>query len=200
MGKKWITNHIRDRYYRAAKKSGYRSRAAYKLLQIQKRFKILRPGSVVLDLCCSPGSWLQVIRRFVGERGIVVGVDLVKVPKLNGVLFIQADIYDSDIVKKIVQLSNREKFDVVLSDCSPKLSGVKDLDNFRQIALAERSLEIALSLLKKNGTFVTKVFQGQEFEKYSKKVKDSFLKVFFFKPFASRQKSPEMYIIAKILK
>ena len=200
MGKRWIKDHVRDTYYKSAKKEGYRSRAAYKLIQIQKKFKILRPGISVLDLCCAPGSWLQVIRRFVGPSGFIVGVDIEKMPKLKDITFIQADIFSDDIIEKVVNISGKKNFDAVLSDCSPKLSGIKDLDNFRQISLAERSLEIAQALLNTHGVFVSKLFQGAEFKKYTQRVKEIFQKVFFYKPPASRQQSPEIYIVAKRLK
>ena len=197
MGKRWIAEHIKDRYYRESKLLGYRSRAAFKLIQIQKKFKIFKPGYKVLDLCSAPGSWMQVAKEFVGTHGLVIGVDISPITPIENTKFLKVDIFDEKIIDKIFELTGGEKFNVIISDCSPKLTGIKSLDVARQISLVERAYEIAHLLLSKGGNFVAKFFQSNDFKNIETKIRKDLRKVFIHKPMASRKGSFEMFLIAK---
>ncbi|MHA1833289.1 MAG: RlmE family RNA methyltransferase [Candidatus Baldrarchaeia archaeon] len=195
MGKDWLKKRRRDFYYRKAKLEGLRSRAAYKLEQLDKKFKIFKGVKKVLDLCCAPGGWLQYSLSRIGEDGLIIGVDLVEISPLPNVYFIQGDITREETLEKIVKVANG-KIDLVLSDCSPNVSGIWELDHARQIYLAETSLKIARKVLRKGGKFVVKVFQGDLFNNYLDKVREFFKIVKVTKPEASRKESAEMYVIA----
>jgi len=188
----------KDYYYFRARKEGYRSRAAYKLKEIATRFDIFRGVNAVLDLCCSPGGWLQVAKEYLGDKGVVIGVDLSEIERMNGVIFIKGDIQDEKIVHEILRVTN--KVDLVLSDCSPKVSGIWSLDHERQLQLARASLSIAKMLLREGGSLVLKVFQGAGYESLLDEVRLSFKKVYTTKPSASRKQSAEMYVVAKYFK
>jgi len=195
LGKDWLKKRKRDFYYRKAKLEGLRSRAAYKLKQLDKKFKIFKGVKKVLDLCCAPGGWLQYSLSRIGEDGLIIGVDLVEIAPLPNVRFIRGDITREETLEKIVKVANG-KIDLVLSDCSPNVSGIWELDHARQIYLAETSLKIARKVLRKGGKFVVKVFQGDLFNNYLDKVREFFKIVKVTKPEASRKESAEMYIIA----
>mgnify|MGYP000291762274 FL=1 len=195
MGKDWLKKRRRDFYYRKAKLEGLRSRAAYKLEQLDKKFKIFKGVKKVLDLCCAPGGWLQYSLSRIGNDGLIIGVDLVEIAPLPNVYFIRGDITREETLEKIVKVANG-KIDLVLSDCSPNVSGIWELDHARQIYLAETSLKIARKVLRKGGKFVVKVFQGDLFNNYLDKVRAFFKMVKVTKPEASRKESAEMYIIA----
>lgn len=195
MGKDWLKKRRRDFYYRKAKLEGLRSRAAYKLEQLDKKFKIFKGVKKILDLCCAPGGWLQYSLSRIGDDGLIIGVDLVEIAPLPNVYFIRGDITREETLEKIVKVANG-KIDLVLSDCSPNVSGIWELDHARQIYLAETSLKIARKVLRKGGKFVVKVFQGDLFNDYLDKVREFFKIVKVTKPEASRKESAEMYIIA----
>jgi len=195
LGKDWLKKRRRDFYYRKAKLEGLRSRAAYKLEQLDKKFKIFKGVKKVLDLCCAPGGWLQYSLSRIGNDGLIIGVDLVEIAPLPNVYFIRGDITREETLEKIVKVANG-KIDLVLSDCSPNVSGIWELDHARQIYLAETSLKIARKVLRKGGKFVVKVFQGDLFNNYLDKVRAFFKMVKVTKPEASRKESAEMYIIA----
>jgi len=192
---RWLEERKRDEFYRMAKLEGYPSRAAYKLIEINKKFKIMKRGDHVLDLGCAPGGWLKVSKEFVGEDGLVLGVDIVPT-RVEGTLFIKGDITEDGVVEKIKE-GHWEYFDVVISDCSPKLTGFKDLDEARALVLAEHALRIAKNLLKKGGNLVVKFFMGKDFDGFLREVKRVFSSVKTFKPSASRKRSNEIYVIAK---
>jgi len=194
LGKDWLKKRRRDFYYRKAKLEGLRSRAAYNE-QLDKKFKIFKGVKKVLDLCCAPGGWLQYSLSRIGEDGLIIGVDLVEIAPLPNVYFIQGDITREETLEKIVKVANG-KIDLVLSDCSPNVSGIWELDHARQIYLAETSLKIARKVLRKGGKFVVKVFQGDLFNNYLDKVREFFKIVKVTKPEASRKESAEMYVIA----
>ncbi|MHA1632516.1 MAG: RlmE family RNA methyltransferase [Candidatus Freyarchaeota archaeon] len=185
----------KDYYYFKARREGYRSRAAYKLKQIAVKFKIFQDVKKVIDLCCAPGGWLQVAREFVGEEGQIIGVDLVDIRSIPGVTFIKGDIQKEETLQRILEVAG--EVDLVLSDCSHKVSGVWCLDHERQIQLARASLNIAKHTLRKGGTLVLKVFQGSEYTTILEEIRKSFRKVYTTKPAASRRRSAEMYVIAK---
>ncbi len=193
MGKRWIKEHKRDYYYRLAKREGYRSRAAYKLIEIQEKFNVIDKNADVLDLGSFPGSWLQVSRFL--TSGKVVGVDLKEIKPINGVHTIKGDITEESTLEKIKEVC--EKFDVVLSDASPKTTGIEDLDNYRSYEIAVSVLKIAEELLKKGGNLVLKIFQGEEMNKILKELKKRFKFVKVTKPKASKKYSREVYIVCK---
>jgi 23S rRNA (uridine2552-2'-O)-methyltransferase len=182
-----------DFYYRKAKFEGYRSRASYKLFQIQERYNIVRSGDVVVDLGAAPGGWLQVIRHL---NATAIAVDLQQIAPLEEVTSIRADITAPQLViKKIQAIANQ--VDVVLSDAAPNLSGIWSLDHARSIDLSICALKIATSVLKTGGNFVVKVFQGELFDTFTSEVKTHFGFVKSFNPRASRKQSAEIYVVAK---
>lgn len=196
MSKEWVKRRKRDYYYRRAKKEDLRSRAYFKLLEIVKKYDFIKAGDVVVDLGAAPGGWLQVSRKIVGESGFVLGVDVRRIKPLgfNNVFTIVGDIRDSEIIGRIKAILPRPA-DVVLSDVSPRVSGVWEVDHARQIGLAERSLEIALEVLRREGNFLVKVFQGYLHEEFLRLVRRCFYKVKVVKPKASRKESAEIYIL-----
>ncbi len=187
----------RDRYRRLAKELGYRSRAAFKLIQADRKYHIFRRGQVVLDLGSAPGGWLQVASKAVGEEGLVVGVDVKKVEGLaKNVIVIQRDIYDEALASDLLKISS-SGYDVVLSDLSPNTSGIWELDHNRQIDMTERVLDLSSILLRKNGSLFMKVFDGERFKDIIKKARTYFLSVSTSKPEASRKQSSEVYVYCR---
>lgn len=194
----WKDRRRRDEYRKRAKVEGYRSRAAYKLAQIDSKFKLIHKGDTIVDLCAAPGGWSQYASKKVGEKGRVIAVDQVNIKPIENVANICGDITAfEEILKTIEEVLKDKKADVVLSDCSPSVSGNWSLDHARQIFLAEASLKIATKILKPGGNFVVKVFQGDLLEEFITKIKRRFKFVKRLKPKASRKKSAEIYIITK---
>jgi len=183
----------RDHYYWKAKKEGYRSRASYKLIQINERFKVIAEEDDVLDLGCAPGGWLQVAREL--TTGKVIGVDLQEVEPIEKVITIKGDITSEKTIEEIKK--HAESFDVVLSDAAPNLSGNWSYDHARSIELALSALKIARELLRPGGKMVIKVFQGDLFEEFMKEFRRSFRRVWLHSPKASRKRSAEIYVIGK---
>ena len=192
--KRWKRNEV---YRKQARKAGYRSRAAFKILEIDKRFDIFKDAIRVVDLCSAPGSWLQVVKeRCVSPETVIVGIDIAYVKPIPGVHIIQRSVESPDLVTRLLELLHKPAH-VVLSDCSPKLSGSKSLDKERQLWLAQLSFQLATRILEKKGNFVTKIFQSDEFRDFILQTKDHFHSVKTYKPKSSFQRSPEMYLIAK---
>ncbi len=185
-----------EAYRKKARKVGYRSRAAFKILDIDQRFEILKKATRIVDLCCSPGSWLQVVKERVDSDAVIIGIDVAFVKPIPGVHILQSSIESPELVTHLLELLEKPAH-VVLSDCSPKLSGNKSLDRERQLWLAKLSFQLATKLLDKNGHFVTKVFQSDEFQKFISQAKEQFHSVKTYKPQSSFKRSPEMYLIAK---
>ncbi|MBS7634502.1 23S rRNA (uridine(2552)-2'-O)-methyltransferase [Candidatus Bathyarchaeota archaeon] len=196
MSGKWLERRKRDYYYRRAKEEKYRSRAAYKLLEAIKKYGFMRPGDIIVDLGAAPGGWLQAARQIVGEKGFVLGIDLREIEPLNydNVHLILGDIRNLEIIRRIKAILPRSA-DVVISDVSPNISGIWELDHARQIELAENSLKIALSVLRRGGSFFIKVFQGEFFSQFLSEVKNHFMRVEIIKPKASRKESAEIYLL-----
>ncbi len=196
MSGKWIERRKRDYYYKRAKEEKYRSRAAYKLLEAVKRYNFIHPGDIIVDLGAAPGGWLQAARQIVGEGGFVLGVDLREVEALNynNVHVILGDIRNAEVIGRIKAILPRPA-DAVVSDVSPNISGIWELDHARQIELAESSLKIALSVLRRGGNFFVKVFQGEFFNQFLNEVKNHFMRVEIVKPKASRKESAEIYLL-----
>lgn len=186
----------RDHYYRKAKEEGYRARSAYKLLQINEKFHIIKKGDSVVDLGAAPGGWLQVARQL--SDGKVVGVDLEQIVPITGVVTFQADITRESTAERILEELGG-KADVVICDAAPNLSGAWDMDHAVSIDLARSALRAAKRLLKPKGNFLVKVFQGDMFPEYLAEVKREFAKVQAHSPAASRRESAETYIVAKHL-
>ena len=184
----------KEHYYQAAKKHGYRSRSAYKLRQIAKDQKLLQGVDRVVELCSSPGGWTQVLKEIDSSLQIVA-VDLVSMPPLEGVKFVEGDILDEKIIESIESLTGGS-VDLVLSDCSPKVTGQWDLDVVRQLSLVEGTISIAHKLLTNKGKVLTKVFQGPGFPEFLKSVRKKFNSVKLIKPAASRKTSAEIYLLA----
>lgn len=185
----------RDVYRKLAKKRGYRSRAAFKLIQLHKKYGIFSKGDKVLDLGCAPGGWLQVASKYVGKAGLVVGIDKRPVKGMpENVRFIRKDIYDERIIEAIREVTQAD-FDIVLSDLSPEVTGIWELDSIKQIDLSERALEIAKRVLKEGGTMVIKVFQGEATDDFIRALRKEFEEVRLTKPPASRKESSELYAV-----
>lgn len=189
---------LRDHYYKLAKNLGYRSRAAFKLLEINKRFKVIKNGYLVLDLGAAPGGWIQVTREAIGERGLIVAVDLRNIKPLPwpNVVVIRGNVENEELIK-ILKDRFKEGFDVVLSDLSPNVTGSWETDHARQIYLTCCALKIAKNLLKKNGAMIAKVFQGDLLNDLMMEFKYLFSNVTIVKPKASRTRSAEIYVVAR---
>ena len=201
MPKAWIQERKRDYYYRKAKEEKYRSRAAYKLFQAIEKYHFIKNGDVVVDLGAAPGGWTQAARKNVGSRGFVLGVDLKPVepfPRSN-VRTIIGDINEQETLEQILSMLPR-KADVVISDASPNISGIWEVDHARQIDLAHQSLKIALETLRPLGNFFVKVFEGDLLVDFINKVKRHFEVVRIIKPKASRAKSSEIFVLGMHLK
>lgn len=196
MPKAWLQDRKRDYYYKKAKEEKYRSRAAYKLLQAVKKYRFIKEGDVVLDLGAAPGGWVQAARNSVGSEGYVLGVDLKSVEPFEeeNVRTIIGDINDEETLHEILGFLPREA-DAVISDTSPNISGVWEVDHARQMGLSLRALEIALETLRPSGGFFVKVFQGDMLDDFTKKVKNHFQQVRVVKPEASRGRSSELFIL-----
>jgi 23S rRNA (uridine2552-2'-O)-methyltransferase len=178
-----------DRYYHQAKKDGLRARSAYKLVEIQKKYKIFNNHSNVLDIGCAPGGWLQIVKKY--TIGKIVGVDLVQIKSIPGVEFFKGDINDKEMQSKITG-----KFDVVISDIAPKTSGNKERDQYISYELSRMSFLVAINCLNNNGSFVVKTFQSQDTEDLVKEIKKCFTFVKRYVPNSTRQGSKEVYIVA----
>jgi 23S rRNA (uridine2552-2'-O)-methyltransferase len=196
MTKNWIMDRKQDYYYRLAKEEGYRSRAAFKLLQLAEKHAIIHPGDTVLDLGAAPGGWMQAARQLVKEKGFILGVDLKPIEDLpwSNTDFLVGDIRAFEKLKLSERLP-QGKADIVLSDISPNISGAWEVDHARQIELAELSLKVALSILRPGGNFLVKVFQGDLLGDFVAEVKRYFLIVKIVKPRASRAESAEQYLV-----
>lgn len=185
----------KDHYFKKAKQEGFRARSAYKLFDLNKKYNLIKRGDRILDLGCSPGSWLQAASKISGPKSLVVGVDILPIKEIKGVKFFLADITNVETINLIKQTSN--EFDAILSDMAPKTTGIKEIDHNKSIYLNEKALEVVDSLLKIEGNFLCKVFQGPDFNEFLEKVRKKFAFVKSSKPDSSRKESKEIYIIAK---
>jgi 23S rRNA (uridine2552-2'-O)-methyltransferase len=199
--KAWIQNRKQEYYYKKAKTENYRSRATYKLSQAVMKYHFIRRGDVVVDLGAAPGGWIQAARKIVGKKGFVLGVDLKPIEPFpqEYVRTLVADMTEPETMQQILDFLPR-KADDVISDASPNISGVWEVDHARQIDLATQALRIALNILRPSGNFFVKVFEGDMLADFVKKVKKHFATVKIMKPKASRAKSSEMFLLAMNLK
>ena len=195
--KAWMREHVTDPYVKLAQAEGARSRAAYKLQQIDERDRLLKPGMTVVDLGAAPGGWAQIAAKRVAPGGRVIAVDLLEMPALAGVVFIRGDFRSEATLAELERLLGHQPVDLVLSDMSPNISGIASVDQARAGTLAELALEFALKHLKPQGNFLVKSFQGEAFEIFVKVLRRHFTQVVTRKPRASRSRSSEVYLLGK---
>ena len=196
-GKAWMNDHVHDHYVQEAQRRGYRSRAAFKLLELDARDKLLRPGMTVVDLGAAPGSWTQVLRERVGSSGRIVAVDLLPMDPLAGVVFVQADFREDCGLAAVEEALGGKPVDLVVSDLAPNLSGVESADQARSVHLGELALDFAISHLRDGGDLAIKVFQGSGLAELQRAIAAQFDKVYVRKPKSSRDRSRETFLVAK---
>ncbi len=195
--RRWLQRQCKDHFVKQAQNSHYRSRARFKLLDIQKRDKLIKPGMCVIDLGCTPGGWSELAIELVGEQGQVIAVDLCEMQAIDGVLFKQGDFRDPAFIAELIDMLQARHVDVVLSDMAPNFMGVRSVDQQRCIELSEQALYFASCLLTSDGAFLTKTFQGEGFEDLLHLLKKTFKKIVIRKPTASRAQSREVYLLAR---
>lgn len=198
--KAWLDLHLNDPWVREATRLGYRSRAAFKLIEIAERDRLFRPGMSVVDLGAAPGSWTQVLREKLGRRARIVALDLLDMAPLPGVVHVRGDFRDDAALAELEAALGGRKVDLVVSDLAPNLSGVESADQARAVHLGELALEFAVRWLEPGGDLVVKAFQGEGFAELRQEVQRHFAKVYVRKPKASRDRSREVYLVAKGLK
>ena len=192
----WIQRRRKDQYYRLAKDRGYRSRAAFKLSQMIESYRFIQRGDRVIELGAAPGGWTQVVAKTVGTEGFVLGVDIKPIEPLDQsqVGFLKLDITSDSIIETLTEKFTN-KVDAIISDVSPNVSGAWDVDHSRQIYLAQKSLELARTLLKAKGNFLVKIFQGSETDQFLKEIRENFHIVRIIRPRATRTSSSEIYVL-----
>jgi len=193
---RWLKEHFRDPYVQRAQSGGWRSRAVFKLEEIDQRERLLKPGAICLDLGAAPGAWSQYARTRVGREGRVVASDILSMEALGGVEFVQGDFREEEVFRQVLSLLPQGQVDVVLSDMAPDFSGIDVTDQARCMYLSELALDMAGRVLKPGGAALIKVFQGTGFENLVKDARGEFGRVKLVKPQASRARSPEMYMLA----
>ena len=195
-----MQEHVNDPYVQQAKKDGWRSRAAFKLLEIDAKDKLLKRGEVVVDLGATPGGWSQVAVQRVGESGLVLALDLLEMAPIRGVHFIQGDFREDAVLTQLEEALGEREVGVVLSDMAPNMSGVAVMDQARVMHLAELGLEFSRAHLKPDGAFLVKVFQGRDYEAFVRAMRETFQNVVVRKPDASRDRSAEVYLLGRGLR
>ncbi|MBT6115737.1 MAG: 23S rRNA (uridine(2552)-2'-O)-methyltransferase RlmE [Porticoccaceae bacterium] len=196
----WIKQHVKDPYVQMSQKDGYRSRASYKLLEIIEKDRLIRPGMTVVDLGAAPGGWSQVAMDLVGHEGRVHALDLLPMDGIAGVDFILGDFTEDEILHELLALIDKRPVDLVISDMAPNLTGSKAVDQPSSIYLVELAVDLACKVMKPEGVFIAKLFQGEGFDEFVRHVRTLFNTVSMRKPDASRSKSREVYMVAKGLK
>ncbi|MEO8751328.1 MAG: RlmE family RNA methyltransferase [Casimicrobiaceae bacterium] len=195
--KAWLHEHLNDPYVQEAQRRGYRSRAAFKLLELAERDKLLRPGMTVVDLGAAPGSWSQVLRERLGASSRILAIDLLPMDPIAGVTFVQADFRADEGLAAVEQALNGAPVDLVISDMAPNLSGIDPVDQARSVHLGELALEFAISHLRDGGDLLVKVFQGTGLPELQRAIGAHFGKVYVRKPKASRDRSRETFLVGK---
>lgn len=195
-----MQEHVNDPYVQQAKKDGWRSRAAFKLLEIDAKDKLLKRGEVVVDLGATPGGWSQVAVQCVGESGLVLALDLLEMAPIRGVHFIQGDFREDAALTQLEEALGEREVGVVLSDMAPNMSGVAVMDQARVMHLAELGLDFSRAHLKPEGAFLVKVFQGRDYEAFVRAMRETFQNVVVRKPDASRDRSAEVYLLGRGLR
>ena len=195
--KKWLKEHFDDKYVNQAKLDGMRSRAAYKLLEINKRDKLIKPGMTVVDLGAAPGGWSQFAAGIVGHKGKVIAMDILPMDSLENVEFVQGDFNEPIILQRLLELTVNQPIGLVMSDMAPNISGIASMDQARMMNLADLALDLVRQALMPGGDFLIKMFQGSGIDEFKKELKTIFKKVLIRKPDASRSRSREIYILAR---
>ena len=195
--RQWLKDHFDDIYVKQAQKAGYRSRAVYKLLEIQEKDHILKRGMTVVDLGAAPGGWSQVASHIVGASGKVVALDILPMDSLAHVEIIQGDFTEPSVFEQLLEVLEGQEVDLVMSDMAPNISGIKVVDQPRAMYLAELALDMAQNVLRNNGDFLVKVFHGSGFDSYINMLRSLFNKVVTRKPKASKSNSREVYLLAR---
>ncbi len=193
----WLTRQQKDPYVKRAQESHYRSRAVYKLIEIDERDHLFKQGQVVIDLGAAPGSWSQYVSEKIGHEGRLLAVDILPMDPINNTLFIEGDFTEQSVYEECLQAMNNAKADLVISDMAPNLSGIRVADQVRSLHLAELSFDLAKRVLKKGGHMLVKVFEGEGTDVYLNELKEYFGKIIVRKPKASRDNSREFYVLAK---
>jgi 23S rRNA (uridine2552-2'-O)-methyltransferase len=193
----WMSRHLSDPFVKQAQKDGYRSRSAYKLVELNEKDKLIRPGMRLLDLGSAPGGWSQVAGKLVGDKGRVLATDILPMDTLRNVDFIQGDFTDDAIVQQLLDWLGGGKFDLIISDIAPNVTGISSADQASSIHFLELALDTVRKTLKPGATFVAKMFQGTGSDQYVKELRGHFEKVTIRKPAASRKESREVYLVAK---
>jgi 23S rRNA (uridine2552-2'-O)-methyltransferase len=196
-GKAWMQEHVNDPYVQEAQRRGYRSRAAFKLIELAERDKLLRPGMTVVDLGAAPGSWSQVLRERLGPAARIVAIDVLPMDPVAGVTFVQADFRDDEGLQAVEQVLAGASVDLVISDMAPNLSGIDPVDQARSVHLGELALEFAISHLRDGGDLLVKVFQGAGLPELQRSISAHFAKVYVRKPKSSRDRSRETFLVGK---
>ncbi len=196
----WLREHVTDTYVQRARADGYRSRASYKLMEMDDKDHLIRTGEVVVDLGASPGGWSQVAATRMQGKGRIIAVDLLEMAPLPGVTFLHGDFREQEVLQRLEHLLAGEKAGLVLSDMSPNISGISVSDQARGTHLAELALDFARNWLKPDGAFLVKVFQGYGFADFLLEMRQTFKAVYSRKPEASRDRSPEVYLLGRSLK
>ncbi len=193
----WMRRHVSDVFVKQAQRKGYRSRAAFKLLEMQEKYKIIKPGMTIVDLGAAPGGWTQVAADIVGGNGRVIATDLLPMDSYANMEFFQGDFREQEVFDQIQQLLGDQKADLVISDMAPNISGVKAIDQPKAMYLAELALDLAAKMLKPEGDFLVKVFQGEGIDSYRNEAMTIFSQVMTRKPKASRAESREVYLLGR---
>ena len=193
----WLREHFNDPFVKQAQKDGYRSRASYKLLEIQEKDRLIRPGMSVIDLGAAPGGWSQVTSRLIGGQGRLIASDILEMDSIPDVTFIQGDFTEDAVLQQILDAVGDSHVDLVISDMAPTMSGTPEVDMPRAMFLCELALDLATRVLKPGGDFLIKIFQGEGFDMYLKDVRTKFDKVQMRKPSSSRDRSREQYLLGK---
>jgi 23S rRNA (uridine2552-2'-O)-methyltransferase len=193
----WLREHFNDPFVKQAQKDGYRSRASYKLLEIQEKDRLIRPGMTVVDLGAAPGGWSQVTSRLIGGQGRLIASDILEMDSIPDVTFIQGDFTEDEVFKQILAAIGNTQVDLVISDMAPNMSGLSAVDMPRAMFLCELALDLAGRVLRPGGDFLIKVFQGEGFDVYHKEVRKMFDKVQMRKPTSSRDRSREQYLLGR---
>jgi 23S rRNA (uridine2552-2'-O)-methyltransferase len=194
---RWLQRQKKDPYVKQARRADYRSRAVYKLREIDEKDHLFHRGQTVIDLGAAPGSWSQYVACRVGPQGKVIAIDILPVEKIDNVLFIKGDFTEQAVYEQCLQSLDGEKADLVISDMAPNISGIKSSDQSRSMALAELALELACQVLRPEGDFLVKVFEGEGVAEFRQKLKEHFERILTRKPKASRGNSREYYILAR---
>ena len=193
----WLKEHFNDPYVKKAQKDGYRSRASYKLLEIQEKYRLIRPGMSVIDLGAAPGGWSQVTSRLIGGQGRLIASDILEMDSIPDVTFIQGDFTQDAVLAQILEAVGNSHVDLVISDMAPNMSGTPEVDMPKAMFLCELALDLAARVLKPGGDFVIKIFQGEGFDVYLKDARKKFDKVVMLKPDSSRGRSREQYMLGR---